>query len=160
MKASVDGGIGEADFPYPLLCHTQHCMASNVVRGGVGNASRMRHNTRMAKTRSKADRKPTFLREWREFREMSQDRAIERLELEAEFPFSKGQLSRVERGEQPYSQDLLEALATIYRCDTADLLKSDPQAKPSEEIWDFYDKMTSTQKAQATEVVKALLKVS
>ena len=135
-------------------------MASNVVPGGVGNARRIRHNARMAKTRSKEDRKPTFLREWRKFRDLSQDRVIERLELEAEFPFSKGQLSRVERGEQPYSQDLLEALAGIYGCDTADLLKRNPIEQASEEIWDFYDKMTATQKAQATEVVKALLKVS
>jgi transcriptional regulator with XRE-family HTH domain len=159
VKASAQGGIGEAGCPYPMLCHTQHCMTSNVVRGGVGNASRMRHNGRMAKERSKADRKPTFLKEWRKYRDnMSLDKAIERLELDADFPFSKGQLSRVERGEQPYSQDLLEALATIYRCESADLLNRDPNA--AEEIWDFYDKMTSTQKAQATEVVKALLKVS
>jgi len=120
----------------------------------------MRHNTRMAKVRSKEDRKPTFLREWRKFRELSQDRVIERLELEAEYPFSKGQLSRVERGEQPYSQDLLEALSGIYGCESADLLNRDPYAQASDEIWDFYDKMTDTQKAQATEVVKALLKVS
>lgn len=135
-------------------------MASNVVCGDVGSARRIRHNVRMAKTRSKEDRKPTYLRAWRKFRDLSQDRVIERLELEAEFPFSKGQLSRVERGEQPYSQDLLEALAGIYGCDSADLLKRDPQAQASDEIWSFYDRMTDTQKAQATEVVKALFKAS
>jgi hypothetical protein len=135
-------------------------MASNVVRADVGKLGRMSHNRRMAKERSKVDRKPTFLTAWRKHRGLSLDKAVERLELEADFPFSKGQLSRVERGEQPYGQDLLEALAIIYGCGSADLIDRDPVAQTSEEIWDFYDKMTDTQKAQATEVVKALLKVS
>ena len=135
-------------------------MSFNDAPVDVGSDRHMRHNSSMAKTRAKEDRKPTFLREWRKFRDLSQDRVIERHELEAECPFSKGQLSRVERGEQPYSQDLLEALAGIYGSAPADLLRTDPQAQASEEIWTFYDKMTDTQKAQATEVVKALLKVS
>lgn len=112
----------------------------------------------MAKQRTKDDRKPTFLREWREHREMSQDRAIERLDLEASFPFSKGQLSRVERGEQPYSQDLLEALAIIYRCEVWELLERDPSS--SARIWEIYERMTDEQQERLTAVAEALLKTA
>jgi transcriptional regulator with XRE-family HTH domain len=133
-------------------------MASNVVPGDVGKICRALHNSGMIKERIIPQRARTYLKEWRRHRDMSLDKVIDRLELEVGFPFSKGQLSRVERGEQPYNQDLLEALAKVYGCDSGDLIKRDP-ADP-ELIWDLYDKMTATQRVQAAEVIKALMKVS
>jgi transcriptional regulator with XRE-family HTH domain len=44
----------------------------------------------------------------------------------AEFSYSTSQLSRVENGKQGYNQDLLEALATVFQCDPADLIRIDP----------------------------------
>ncbi len=131
-------------------------MTSGVVRRAVASCRRKAHNSQMARERTKADRKRTFLKEWRKHRGLSLDKAIERLELEAEYPFSKGQLSRVERSEFPYSQDLLEALALIYRCDVPDLIMRDPTAPDA--IWSIWDQLQPTQRAQLVEIGQTLKK--
>lgn len=95
-----------------------------------------------------------FIRAWRKHRGLSQVQLAERIGI------NQGNLSRIEKGTRKYDQEFLERAAEALGCAPADLLRTDPQAQASEEIWAFYDKMTATQKAQATEVVKALLKVS
>jgi transcriptional regulator with XRE-family HTH domain len=62
----------------------------------------------------------TFLRQWREFRGLNQEQAGERLDMD------RSNLSRVERGEVPYSQGLLEAAAEAYDCEPWDLLNVNP----------------------------------
>src|SRR5690606_28130092 len=62
----------------------------------------------------------TFLREWREFRDLTQEQAAERIDI------TQGQLSRIERGQAPYSQGLLEAAAEAYQCEPWDLLNVNP----------------------------------
>ena len=62
----------------------------------------------------------TYLREWREYRQLTQEQASERLEI------TQGQLSRIERGQVPYSQGLLEAAADAYSCEPWDLLNVNP----------------------------------
>jgi transcriptional regulator with XRE-family HTH domain len=70
------------------------------------------------KTRTKLRR--TFLKEWREHRHLTQEQAAERLDMD------RSNLSRVERGEIPYSQALLEAAAVAYDCEPWDLLNVNP----------------------------------
>lgn len=66
-------------------------------------------------------RQPTFLRNWRKFRKLSQEAASARLGIK------QGTLSKIERGELPYNQDFLEQAAIAYRADAAaDLLSIDP----------------------------------
>jgi len=101
-------------------------------------------------------RAKTFIRQWRKHRAMSLEQAIERLDLEASFPYSVAQLSRVERGQTPYAQDLLEALATIYRCEPGDLLIRDPSA--SEAIWSIWDQLKPTQRAALVEIGQTIKK--
>ncbi len=62
----------------------------------------------------------TFLREWREFRGLSQEQAGARLGMD------RSNLSRIERGEVPYNQALLEAAADAYDCEPWDLLNVNP----------------------------------
>ena len=62
----------------------------------------------------------TFLKEWREFRRLTQEQAAERLDMD------RSNLSRVERGEIPYSQALLEAAAVAYDCEPWDVLNVNP----------------------------------
>src|SRR5437660_756816 len=50
-------------------------------------------------------RRPTFFRQWRAHRGLSQERLAERLDT------SVASVSRIETGRQPYTQDYLEALA-------------------------------------------------
>lgn len=62
----------------------------------------------------------TFLKEWREKRRLTQEQAAERLNID------RSNLSRVERGEIPYSQPLLEAAAYAYDCEPWDILNVNP----------------------------------
>jgi len=68
----------------------------------------------------KRPRTKHFLAEWREFRDITQERAIERL------GWSQSKLSRIENGKTPYSQDDLEAAAVAYDCSVVELLTVNP----------------------------------
>lgn len=72
----------------------------------------------------KAAPKPRFrlthLRDWRLFRNLTQEQAAERIGLDY------STLGRIERGLVPYSQGLLEAAAAAYNCEPWDLLNVNP----------------------------------
>ena len=105
----------------------------------------------------KAKRERTFLREWRKHKGLSLERVSEWLELEKGMTLSVSQLSRIERGEQPYNQDLLEALADIYGAKReADLIIRDPTDPQG--IWSIWDQIPETQRPQAMAVLEALRK--
>jgi len=74
--------------------------------------------------KSPHDRSKTFLRAWRLSRDMTQEEVAEKVEVN----FTT--IGRLERGEIPYNQDILEKLALIYGCDASDFLENDP-LKPS-----------------------------
>lgn len=65
-------------------------------------------------------RKKTYLREWRKEAGRTLEQAAEHLHM------THGQLSKIERGLQPYNQDLLEALSELYMCDVVDLIYRPP----------------------------------
>ena len=95
-------------------------------------------------------RHKTFLREWR-------NKAGKTLEAVAEhLHMSHSQLSRIERGKQPYNQELLEALADLYMCDVVDLLIRDPSDPNG--MWSIWDQATPAQRLQIVAVADALLK--
>lgn len=81
----------------------------------------------------KVARSPTMIRAWRKWKGWSLEQVVERLEIDAEFPYSVGQLSRVERGDYPYNQDLLEALGFVFKASIPDLLSRDPSVDPDQE---------------------------
>jgi transcriptional regulator with XRE-family HTH domain len=63
----------------------------------------------------------TYLKQWREFRELSQD------DLADMIGTSGASVSRVENLETPYTQDWLEAVAEALGCAPADLISRDPR---------------------------------
>jgi len=65
----------------------------------------------------------TFLREWRKSAGLSQEQAADAIGIERSY------LSRIERGENGYSQEILESAAEVYGCRPQDLLAAPP---PSE----------------------------
>lgn len=75
---------------------------------------------------------PHFLREWREYKDLSLEHVA------GELNASAASLSRIETKLQPYSQELLEALAELYGCDASDLLKVNPLVPRSVEILEAY----------------------
>lgn len=96
-------------------------------------------------------RHKTFLREWRK---MKPGRTLEM--VAAELHISQPQLGRIEKGQQPYNQDLLEALADLYGCTVADLLMRNP-AEP-DAIWSIWDQAKPGQRRQIVEVAKTLVR--
>lgn len=106
------------------------------------------------RSRQKARRK-TFIREWREFRELTQERVVGRLE-DADVDLSVAQYSRIENGVSPYTQDTLEAIADALQTDAASLLMRNPQ--DDDAIWSIWDQAKPGQRRQIKEVVKAIVK--
>lgn len=97
--------------------------------------------------------RPTFLRQWREHRNLSQDDAAERIGID------RSLLSKVENGKAPYNQAFLEAAAYAYRCDVADLLMRNPLDKSAP--WALIDVVREAPPAlqkQIFTVVESLLK--
>jgi len=109
---------------------------------------------RKARPHPKPARRRTFIRAWRKHRDLTLGKLAERLSTELELQISEGQLSRIERGETPYSQDILEAVAAVLRCEPADLIMRDPREPDA--LWNLLDGLKPTQRQQAIEVIKAL----
>jgi transcriptional regulator with XRE-family HTH domain len=76
---------------------------------------------RVAKPKAKLGR--TYFREWREFCNLSQEAAADRLDI------SRTMLSKIENGKQQYNQTLLELAAKAYGTDPASILMRNPLAK-------------------------------
>lgn len=92
---------------------------------------------------------PTFIRHWREYRGLSLERLADRLST------TKASLSRIERGLQPYSQPLLEALAEALICTPADLLMRNPLDPDG--IWSIWDNIPEADRPRAVAVLRAML---
>jgi transcriptional regulator with XRE-family HTH domain len=61
-----------------------------------------------------------YLREWREYRELTQERAMARL------GWSQSKISRIESGVTPYNEDDLAAAADAYMTTPAALIEVNP----------------------------------
>src|ERR1700744_4307495 len=109
---------------------------------------------RKARPHPKPARRPTFIRAWRKHRDLTLAQVADRLQVELEVDISEGQLSRIERGETPYSQDILEAVAQILRCEPADLIMRDPTQPDA--IWSLIDTLKPAERQKAIAVLKAL----
>jgi transcriptional regulator with XRE-family HTH domain len=99
-------------------------------------------------------RKRTYIRAWRENRGYTLDDMIGRLEALGT-KITGASLSRIERGIQPYSQDIIEAIAEALNLAVADLIENDPTV-PEAEIIDLVRHLDERQKRQAESVLKAM----
>lgn len=69
----------------------------------------------------------TYIREWRERRGLSLRRLADRIEMgEDEQSLSHASIGRIENGQQPYSQPIIEAIAHALGVEVTDLLSVDP----------------------------------
>ncbi len=99
-------------------------------------------------------RKRTYIRAWREKRGYTLDDMIGRLDAIGT-KVTGASLSRIERGLQPYSQDILEAIASAMNLAVADLIENDPDV-PEAEILDMVRHLDERQRRQAESVLKAM----
>ena len=69
-------------------------------------------------------RQKHFIKEWRAYRGLTQEQVADRVGT------SKVSISRIESGDQPYSEESLHAIAEALSCSVADLVSRDPNALP------------------------------
>jgi transcriptional regulator with XRE-family HTH domain len=100
--------------------------------------------------RPKRARRRTFIRQWREYRGLTQDDLAARLET------SKASISRIESGLQAYTQDILEACADALRTDPASLLMRDPSDE--EAVWSLWDKAKTGDRKMIESIVRTVIK--
>lgn len=100
--------------------------------------------------RPKRVRRQTFIKQWREFRELSQETLAERLET------SKASISRIEAGSQAYTQDFLEAAAEALRTDPASLLMRDPTDENA--VWSIWNDAKIGERQMIENIVRTVIK--
>ena len=94
--------------------------------------------------------KPHYIREWRRSR---RGMTIDRLaELSG---YSASHISRVERNEDSYSQEFLEAIARALDCGVRDLFWN-PELPSWQELSDLILTMTDDQREQAVKILSVL----
>lgn len=98
--------------------------------------------------RSRMARQAHYIKEWRKFRELTQEQLSERLGMD------KGYLSKIENGKRRYDQPFLEAAAEALRCSPADLIIRDPTDPDG--IWSVWDSLQPAQRLQVVEIAKTL----
>lgn len=98
-------------------------------------------------------RLPQFLREWRKYRRLSLVQVAEKIEID------HSTLSRIERNETPYDQDVLEKLSLVYGCEPQDLLSINPlQPDPPRLVYDRLRQAPAEMRDRAMAILDALLK--
>jgi transcriptional regulator with XRE-family HTH domain len=96
--------------------------------------------------------RPTFIKQWRLHRGLSQERLGDRIGL------SGASVSQIENGKQGYSQENLEAIAQALRIDVVDLLIRDPS--DPEGIWSLWDRAAPAQRKQIVGIIEGFLKTA
>ena len=94
------------------------------------------------------NRRPHFIREWREFRGLTQEQLADRLGT------TKANISRVENRRQGYTQDFLEACADALMTEPASLLIRDP-SKP-EAIYSIWEQAKPGQRRQIIDIARTI----
>ena len=100
------------------------------------------------RTRSRFRR--TFIREWRNDRGLTLEHLADRLGT------THATLSRIERGMQPYSQDILERLADALRTDPASLLMRNPSSPDA--IWSIWDQAKPGEREMIIDLARTVIK--
>lgn len=102
----------------------------------------------IARQRQADQRQRHFVREWRKFRGLTQERLAERT------PFTTGAISQLETGRTKYTQDMIEALAVALDCEPGDLLSKDPNMEG--EIIDLMRHLPESKRSDVIAILKAL----
>lgn len=98
----------------------------------------------------------TFIRQWREHRGLTLETLAERVGEHLPAGFTHASLSRIERGLQPYSQAVLEAIAEELQTDAASLLMRDPSNDQA--MWSLWDQAKPGERQMIESIVQSVLK--
>jgi transcriptional regulator with XRE-family HTH domain len=89
-----------------------------------------------------------FIREWRKFHNLNQERLADRVGI------TQAYLSKLETGKAEYTQSLLEALAEALRCEPADLIMRPPEA--DQDIRLVWSQLSPDKRKQALGIIMLL----
>lgn len=95
-----------------------------------------------------ARRRRTFIKQWREYRGYSQEKLADMLGT------SGSMISRIEKGQVAYTQDVLEALAEALSTEPASLLMRNPQ--DPEAIWSIWDSAQEGERRMIIDIAKTI----
>lgn len=99
--------------------------------------------------KKRTQRPKTFIREWREHRDLTQEQLGERVGR------TKGWVSQIEKGTINYTQDMLERVAKALGTDVGSILRRRPESP--EEMWEIWDKASPEQKAMIARLARSVL---
>lgn len=130
---------------------TQRKLLSRCMDGSDGGSANLcMAQKRLVTPRPKKQFRKTYIREWREYRGLTLEALGSRVDLTA------GNLSQLERANQGYTQETLEAIAHALQTDVASLLMRDPG--DSEAMWSIWDQAKPGQRKQLVEIGKTIVK--
>lgn len=92
----------------------------------------------------------TYMRQWREDRDKTLEEVAEAAGI------THASLSRIERGKQPYSQAILEAVADYLNTDVPSLLMRDPS--DPEAVWSIWDRAKPGERQMIVDIAKTIVK--
>ena len=96
-----------------------------------------------------------YIKEWRLHRKLSLRKLADRMETEpGENLISYASLSRIEKGDQPYSQPILEALSIALAVPASSLISRKPDTNA--DIIALFDSLDDSAKEQAIKILKAM----
>lgn len=99
----------------------------------------------------------TFIRAWRKKKGITLEQLADRLATAHGLPTTHASLSRIERGVQPYSQPILEAIAAeLTNGDVASLLIRNPD--DPEGIWSIWDQAQTSERTLIVDLARSVVK--
>lgn len=104
----------------------------------------------MARVGNKANRRRHFIKQWREYRGLTQEQLADRLHT------TKANISRIENRVQGYTQDFLEACADALQTDPASLIMRDPSNDDA--MWSVWEQAKPSERNQIVAIAKTLIK--
>lgn len=134
-------------------------MPSNIVSHVVEVAFGRGDNglmSRKARSHPKPQRQLSQIKAWRKHRGLTLAKLSERLEQMEGLEMSDAQLSRIERGEQPWSQDLMEALGRVLQTEVQHLINVNPQGQAVR--WSIWDQASPAERQQAEAFIETVRK--
>lgn len=94
--------------------------------------------------------RPTFIRQWRDFRKLNQEQLASRLGM------TQSHLSMLENGKRGYTQETLEAIAEALQTDAASLLMRNPL--DGDAIWSIWEQAKPGERRMIVDIAKTVTK--
>jgi transcriptional regulator with XRE-family HTH domain len=101
---------------------------------------------KLARPAPKPVRRRHFIKEWRKFKQLTQEQLAERIGV------TPGAISQLELGRVSYTQNMLEAIAVEFGVKPGDLLNVDPTREAA--MWSIWETLDVPARNQIADIAK------